>query len=327
MPGDLDRPKKVSRKQFMATMGAAGAALPLSTYGVLAKHPPVKASKLPICIFSKHLQWLGYDEMAETAAEIGFDGVDLPVRPRGHVLPEHVERDLPRAVEAVRKAGLEVHMMTTRITDPAEPYAEPILKTARELGIGYYRMGYLRYNDELGIQDSLDVYRQQLQRLAELNRRYNIHGAYQNHSGTGVGGPVWDVWYLIKDLDPRWLGCQYDIRHAMVEGGRSWSLGMNLLQNHIKITAIKDFDWAKVDGQWKIRNVPLGEGMVDFKKYFSLVKEMGIEGPISLHYEYPLFDGPEQELSKSEKKKQVVPLMKKDVRTLRAMLTEAGLAS
>ena len=64
-----------------------------------------------IHVFSKHLQWLDYRGMAEAAAEIGFDGVDLTVRPRGHVLPERVEDDLPRAVEAVRQAGLRVEMI------------------------------------------------------------------------------------------------------------------------------------------------------------------------------------------------------------------------
>ncbi|MDZ7723632.1 MAG: hypothetical protein U5R06_12725 [candidate division KSB1 bacterium] len=52
--------------------------------------------------------------MARTIAEIGFDGVDLTVRPGGHVLPENVTQDLPRAVKAIEKTGLKVPMMTTR---------------------------------------------------------------------------------------------------------------------------------------------------------------------------------------------------------------------
>ena len=45
---------------------------------------------LKIHIFSKHLQFLIYKDMAEAAAEMGFDGIDLTVRPNGHVLPERV---------------------------------------------------------------------------------------------------------------------------------------------------------------------------------------------------------------------------------------------
>ena len=32
-----------------------------------------------------------------------------------------------------------------------------------------------------------------------------------------------DLWYVMKDMDPRWVGINYDIGHATVEGGvRRW---------------------------------------------------------------------------------------------------------
>jgi len=95
---DPSRSNDLSRKQFITMLGVAGA-LPLSTYGAIARRPSAEGGKRPICIFSKHLQWLNYDEMAETAAEIGFDGVGLTVRPRGHVLPEDAVRGLPQAAQ------------------------------------------------------------------------------------------------------------------------------------------------------------------------------------------------------------------------------------
>src|SRR5690242_16019575 len=67
--------------------------------------------KLKICVFSKHFQWTDVTEAAAMAAQIGFDGVDLTVRKGGHVLPENVERDLPKAVETVHKAGLATPMI------------------------------------------------------------------------------------------------------------------------------------------------------------------------------------------------------------------------
>lgn len=73
--------------------------------------------------------------MANLAAQMGFDGVDLTVRPDGHVLPENVAIDLPRAVAAVEKAGLKVYSIVTNIKQPDEKFAQDILKTAS--GIGY----------------------------------------------------------------------------------------------------------------------------------------------------------------------------------------------
>jgi L-ribulose-5-phosphate 3-epimerase len=317
------RREELSRRMFVRAASLAAAGLAIKPASVLAVKRA--GAKRAICVFSKHLQWLDYDAMAETAAEIGFDGVDLSVRPGGHVLPERVTDDLPRAVEAVRKAGLHVPMMTSKIQNAGDRYTEPVLKTASSLGIGYYRMGYLNYDDQLGVAGSLERLKSTMADLAAVNEKYHIHGAYQNHAGTRVGGPVWDLWELLKDLDANWMGCQYDVRHATVEGGSSWPLGMKLLSPFIRTTVIKDFWWEKKDGKWKIANVPLGEGMVDFKQYFKLVKSLNIGGPISMHFEYPIYDKADKNLSQKQRRRQTIEVMKKDLLKLRSMLKEAGL--
>ena len=48
--------------------------------------------KLNVSIFSKHLQFLQGEALAKAVAEIGFDGIDLAVRPGGHIEPERVRR-------------------------------------------------------------------------------------------------------------------------------------------------------------------------------------------------------------------------------------------
>ena len=312
-----------SRRQFLEGLAAVGAATTLS--GFAGPQPPApQESSFSINVFSKHLQFLDHEAMAETAAEIGFDGIDLTVREGGHVLPENVERDLPRAVEAVRAAGLEVPMMATDVNDPRDPLTEPVLETAGELGISNYRMAYLDYPDDQGVAEALEAYRPQLRRLAELNAQYGIHGDYQNHAGTNVGGPVWDLWMLLDGLDPRWLGCQYDIRHATVEGGESWPLGLRLLSPYIGTLVAKDFKWTQEDEEWDVENVPLGEGMVDFASYFEMLGELGIRGPMTLHFEYAM---PEEDeaLSEEEVRRETVRVMQRDLQWLRQMMAEAGL--
>jgi len=132
---------RCSRRQFLSA-GAFSVA-PLVLAGSLTRSLSASAAETRsqgVHVFSKHLQWLDYRGMSETAAEIGFDGVDLTVRPGGHVSPDRVEEDLPKAVEAARRAGIKVDMMTTAITDPRDPLTKAILKTAGRLGVRYYRM-------------------------------------------------------------------------------------------------------------------------------------------------------------------------------------------
>jgi sugar phosphate isomerase/epimerase len=229
------------------------------------------------------------------------------------VLPENVENDLPRAVAAVRAAGLEVDRITTAVTDPDDPLDRRVLETAARLEIGIYRMGWLKYDRERPIPEQLDEYRKRFERLAGLNRSLGIHGAYQNHVGTGVGSPVWDVWLLLKDLDPRWLGARYDVRHAVAEGSQSWALGLQLLAPHIRSLDVKDFIWTERDGAWGVESVPLGEGAVDFQRYFELLEQWSVEGDMTLHLEYPLGGADKGRSELSIPEEQVIRAMRQDL--------------
>ncbi len=77
--------------------------------------------------------------MAETAAHLGFDGIDLTVREGGHVEPTRVQEDLPKVAKIVRRAGLSIPMITTGIEDIDSPNAETIIRTASDVGIYRYR--------------------------------------------------------------------------------------------------------------------------------------------------------------------------------------------
>jgi L-ribulose-5-phosphate 3-epimerase len=307
-----------SRRTFITAAAAAGAYIPFSQIDKLNLFPSPPETGRNIHIFTKPLTWMSYDEMAALVAEAGAEGIDLPVRPGGHVLPENVETDLPKAFEAARKHGLKMDMIVTGITAADEKYTESILKTASSLGIKYYRMGWMPYDEALGIKGTLDKYKPGFKKLEEMNRKYKIHGAYQNHSGVRIGGPVWDLYELLKDIDPEYLGCQYDVRHAVVEGGASWVTGLKLIMPWIKCTDIKDHVWTKSNGKWNPESVPLGEGMVNFDEYFKIIQKNNVPGPMSLHLEYPPFERYTVQITDAEKKKLFIAAMKKDVDKLKS---------
>ena len=83
------------------------------------------------CVFSKHLQSLGIEELGAALKGIGMDAVDLTVRPGGHVEPDAAAEKLPEAVAALREKGVEIAMITTGITSLDDPDALTILKPQR----------------------------------------------------------------------------------------------------------------------------------------------------------------------------------------------------
>jgi sugar phosphate isomerase/epimerase len=50
--------------------------------------------------------------------------------------------------------------------------------------------------------------------------------------------------------------------------------------------ALKDFFWEKSGGSWRQRNCPMGEGMVDWQRFFAMLAKARFHGPVSLHVEY-----------------------------------------
>ena len=194
-----------------------------------------------LVVFSKHLPDLNYEELGKTAKELGFDGVDLTVRPKGHVLPERAAEDLPRAVDTLRKHGLSVPMITTEITSATDPAANPILRTAAGLGIPFFKPGYWKYTTG-PVEARVKEVGADVRRLAMLAAEHRIAMGLHNHSGEYVGEAVWDTWEMIRDLDPRWTGFYYDPGHAAIEGGLGGhDVSLRLALPRLKMVAVKDY--------------------------------------------------------------------------------------
>ncbi len=283
--------KVANRREFLGSaaigaLGLSGAPQPVQSP---ARPTPAAPATRPLCIFSKHLQWLDYDAMSEAAAELGFDGIDLTVRPGGHVEPAAVARDLPRAVQAVRAAGLQVPTIATAVLDPQDPVSLRVLQTAAELGIRFYRTGYFHFTAQEPLDVTLDRARRILGRLAEANQRLGITGDYQNHAGEGyLGASIWDLWYAVRDLDPRWIGCQFDLRHAVLEGGSAWPVDFRRVEDRTHSLVVKDFRWRDGPEELQAEDCPLGQGVVPFRRFFSSCLPPTFAGPVTLHLEYAL---------------------------------------
>jgi sugar phosphate isomerase/epimerase len=319
----------LSRRDFVSMLALAGAAAPLSATLGRAQSAPVAAAAAPsvLHVFSKPFHQLSYAQTAKLVAAAGGGGIDYTVRvPQGHVLPKNVSEDLPRAIDAARAAGLKVEMITTEITSVRTPYAENVIRTAAKLGVKYYRLGSFNYDLKLGVAGTLEKIKPDFAELAALNASAGIHGAIQNHAGARVGSAIWDLYELLRGLDPRAIGVQYDIRHGTVEGAQSWPLQLRLLAPWIRCSDMKDFKWTQSPGKAVIDNVPLGEGIVPHDAYFKLVKELGIGGPISMHLEYSPFEKPPASLSAADRVTQMTSFMKKDLAVLKAVMAKNGVA-
>lgn len=285
----------MNRRCFLRT-SAAGAALltgPAASAAEEARNPsasgPLPSLLDRICLFTDHLDDFGfsYAEVAAMLKELGVAGADLTVRPGGLVAPENVADDLPRAAAAFADEGLSIPMISTSLVSAADAAAAATLATMQKLKIKYYKPGYYPYGELADWRARLKKTRADLTGLVELGRRHGVQAGFHNHAGPVVGGALWDSWEIIEPLDSDGIGFYFDPAQATIEGGQhAWKLGLQRLAPRLKMVAIKDFVWQKVDGKWRTRWCPLGEGMVDWPAFFQLLKAAPFDGPISLHIEY-----------------------------------------
>jgi sugar phosphate isomerase/epimerase len=375
-------------------------ALALGAAQIGSAQPQKKLKKkLKVDAYSRHLQWLrSADEVAEAVVEMGFDGVDVTVRPYpGHVDPEKVAQELPPFVNTLRKHGLQVVTITCPITDASSPNAEAMLQTASSLGITHYWWGTFRYEQGKPVMAQLDALKPRVAKLAELNAKYKMTAMYHTYSGSGtVGAAVWDLFYVLKEFDPKQVGFHWDVGHMTNAGGNStWALNMRAAGPYIAGISAKDSifesslqvngggpmtaemqavvaasgrrggggsggpgaaggrggaaaqqgegrggsgrggDAAAVAGGrggrgagangWRVRQVPLGTGMIDLPQVAMILKEINFSGPIEIQAEYPNGGAESAQDKITLPRALVLGAMKRDLLALKQAFGPSGL--
>ena len=99
-------------------------------------------------------------------------------------------------------------------------------------------------------------------------------------------------------------------------------------ESYIRGVALKDFIWQKDTRQtWDPAWMPLGQGMVRFPTFFSLLAKTAFDGPVQLHFEYPLGGADAGKRQVTIDHQRVFSAMRRDLHELRSYLSDAGLSN
>ena len=282
---------QISRRDWMAATALASATT-LCSGRVQSEEKSTPEKKPRIAAFTKSFQTMPVPDVCETFREMGLDGLDLTVRKGGHILPENVEKELPVTVEAAKKNNVEILFLTTDITD-ADDRAERVLRTASELGIDRFKMGYYRYRKFGRLIEETNEVRNRLHGVVKLAARFSIKPCVHIHSGDFIPSHGTMLFFLLTGFPPEHVGAYVDPLHMTVEGGRSgWREGLDLLKPWISLVSMKNFVWEKGErdksGQqtWHTRLVPLQDGICPLPEFVKSVQELGYNDIFSLHSEY-----------------------------------------
>ena len=215
--------------------------------------------------------------------DLGFDGSDLAVVPGSHVAPEQADSDLMRAIEAISGVGLEVPIISTSVITGNDPNGRQVLGIAGFMGIGLFRPGYWKFVHRACPRSAVGRGAARSLGLASIARAYNVAMAIHNATGDAVGATLWDVSDFLRGIDPRWVGYDFDPatppKPPAVTGA---GIAIRLALPQLKAVTVHDFTWNKDARAWKAIPCPLGEGMVDWRQFFTALARARFVGPMTI---------------------------------------------
>lgn len=252
----------MTRRQALALLGAA---------------IPVRAAARPVpalCLFSGCVQQLEYSDFPPIIKQLGFDGIDLTVRPGGHVEPRLSNVDMVRAIEEVRGHQMELPVITTALTSPYDPTVLPVIAIAGHTQVPLFIPGFFR-------PDGLN-YRRDIGGLISIGMRYGMAIALHNHTSENAGEAKWDAVDTVATYDPKWAGLYFDPIHH----GEKWEAELQRHLPRLRAVALKDFKMV----EQQAKPCPMGQGLVDWDRFFKILADAKFYGPLSLRLEYKFND-------------------------------------
>ena len=205
--------------------------------------------QLIIDAHSRSLQWMRTpDEVAAAVYELACGGLCLSVQPSpAHVDPANVRTALPAFVNRVKGAGVRVAQINgPDITDPDDPMVETIVGTAAQAGVTHYSLGTLTYQPGTPMFAQLDALKPRIQKFVRLNEKHRMKLMFDTRpTKNAIGAVVWDLLYVMKEFDPRYVGLHWDTGHMALHGDGMWETLMRTAGPYLAGVGWRDREWQQ----------------------------------------------------------------------------------
>jgi sugar phosphate isomerase/epimerase len=244
-------------------------------------------------LFTKLFGRRSVDEIGDEAASLGFDGLDILIRPGSTVSYEDIAT-LSGAVGRLREHGLSIPMATTDFTDAAANPTREVLTACADAGIELVRLGYWKYPGHHPYDQLLDGARRDLDGLVKFASPLGLSLSVQLHGGTlHASGALTRA--LLEGRDPESVSAYPDPGNQTVQDGREdWRLTFELLEPWLKCVGVKNGGWFPSDidasGQrtWRSDWLGIADGMVPWHEIIAHLQKTQFDGYLSFHSHYNL---------------------------------------
>ena len=267
-------------------------------------------------LFTKPWPDTPLDELAELVADLGFDGVELPVRTGFQVTPETQAMMLPQASRILRNRGL-------RIASVAGDLDEGTIRACGEAGVPVLRV-MAQVDLQIGYRATEEDYWRRIDALLPVLDACNVRLGIQNHCGEWVGSAI-GLMHLIERYDPARVGAVLDFAHCAL-AGEPEAMAIDIVWPHLCLVNLKNAFWRRQVGPdaedviWREYWTTGSQGIASWLKAADELVRRDYQGDACLTAEYT-----DPQSAGERKGESVIPLVVQDLAFARRAFEQADL--
>jgi sugar phosphate isomerase/epimerase len=250
-----------------------------------AVHSKGVPSKTQFAVFVKPWKNLSLPQLAVHVQQLGFNLIELPIRPGFQVEPARIEQDLSGAVKMLADLGIAIGNVTVDLPLTDERlYAACAANNITMNRVMFKRSSPSYWESEAAVRRQLEV-------ALPLCEQYGVKIGVQHHYGGSVPLNSMGLYNLLKDYDPRWVGAIWDPAHNALQGEDALT-GLELVQSHLCMVNLKNAYWRRTnppdgsEAQWRAYFCAGLHGRTSWADVAKGVKRAGYSGPLTFSAEY-----------------------------------------
>ena len=222
------------------------------------------------------------EELGEFVREMGFDGIELPVRPGFQVQPDNIAQDLPVAVKTLEKSGVKVFSVAGNVD-------EVTISVLGEVGIPILRT-MARIEADETYRAAEERFKRLYDSLVPALDNSKVTIGLQNHSGPFICHAV-GLMRLIESFDPKHVAAVWDPAHCVLQGEPP-RMAVDILGSHLCMVNLKNPMWRRRTGseaenvQWYRYWTNGPQGLLSWPEVASELNNREYRGVVCLCAEY-----------------------------------------
>lgn len=252
--------------------------------------------------------------LANKLNALGFEGVELAVRPGYQVVPENVSTDLPKAVKLLEAAGLK----TPSIAGDTD---EATIEACGAAGVGIIRI-CASIDMNRGYQASVDAFRRTFDALLPALERNNVAIGVQNHYGHHIASAV-GLAHALAGYDPRQVCGVLDMGHCAVDG-EPVDMAVDIVAPHMN--GLVNFKSAchlrangpELEAEYVVHWTTHEHGGYNWRELVTALHKKGFQGTFCMPAEYSQQAGVKGQRMGDD----VLPFVRHDLAHLKSLVEE-----